>query len=278
VNLYYNVTTPTEWTNEYNYLYHNYWGRDLSYNEILGKESDVLLQYLLRGEVDPWMFHQANLRAYDGVHTLLGDLLDRTLQKYSGLFTLPIRSLTMAGLGEWTENRMRWGAGGVRASIAPDQKTITITASASAVVPVTGLCTESSEAYGGQCISHVALAAGQTVVLNIGSPSSGSPGNVGVSPPRLPARLAIQDLGPNPFTQSTTITLAVPRRAPSRLIVYDVTGRAVRTLVDDVLEAGIQPVAWDGRTDAGTPVGTGVYFARFESGGLTSARRIVRIR
>ncbi|HEX4932165.1 MAG TPA: hypothetical protein VFV33_03245, partial [Gemmatimonadaceae bacterium] len=63
VNLYYNVTTPTEWTNEYNQIYRSYWGRDLTYAELLDKESDVLLQYMLRGEIDPWMFHQANLRA-----------------------------------------------------------------------------------------------------------------------------------------------------------------------------------------------------------------------
>ena len=114
VNLFYNVTTPAEWTNEYNYIYRSYWGRDLSYDEILGKESDVLLQYLLRGEVDPWMFHQANLRAYDGIHTLLGDLLDRTLEKYGRILVLPVRTKTMAALGEWTSNRMRCNAAGVR--------------------------------------------------------------------------------------------------------------------------------------------------------------------
>ena len=38
------------------------------------------------------MFHQTNLAAYDGVHTLLTDLLDRTLAKYSGYVTVPIVS------------------------------------------------------------------------------------------------------------------------------------------------------------------------------------------
>ena len=112
VNLFYNVTTPTEWTNEYNSLYRSFWGRDLTYSEILDKESDVLLQYLLRGEIDPWMFHQANLRAYDGVHFLLGDLLDRTLEKYSRIFVLPLRTKTLAALGEWTKARMQYNTGG----------------------------------------------------------------------------------------------------------------------------------------------------------------------
>ena len=87
VNLYYNVSTPAEWLAEYNDLYRSFWGRDLTYDEILGHESDVLAQYLLRGENDPWMFHQPNLRLYDGGRSLLGDLLDRTFSKYSGYVT-----------------------------------------------------------------------------------------------------------------------------------------------------------------------------------------------
>src|SRR5262245_7491025 len=172
VNLYYNVTTPSEWTNEYNAIYRSYWGRDLTYAEILDKETDVLLQYMLRGEIDPWMFHQANLRAYDGAHTLLGDLLDRALQKYGRLFLLPVRSPTLAALGMWTQDRMRYNAAGVRASFVPDQGSMTITATGRAVVPVTGLCSESAENYGGQCISRVSLAPGQTVTYHF-TPQTG---------------------------------------------------------------------------------------------------------
>jgi len=275
VNLYYNVSTPTQWTNEYNYLYHSYWGRDLTYEEILGKESDVLLQYLLRGEIDPWMFHQANLRAYDGVRTLLGDLLDRALQKYGRLFVLPVRSPTLAAIGEWTKARMRYNAAGVQAWLAPEQGTLTLTASQSAVVPVTGLCSESSEVYGGQCISHVSLAPGQTVVLSTRDTRSAATAVAdGAAPEVLPKRLAIQEVRPNPFTQSTTITLALPERAQTRLVVHDVAGRVVRRLVNGVFEAGIHPITWDGRTDSGTPLARGIYFAKLESGGLTSARRI----
>jgi hypothetical protein len=260
---------------EYNAIYHTYWGRDLSYTELLDKESDVLLQYLLRGEVDPWMFHQANLRAYDGVHTLLGDLLDRTLQKYSRVFNLPVRSLSMAGLGEWTDNRMRYDAAGVRASIAPAQGTITITATQPAVVAVTGLCGASAEAYGGQCIRHVSLAAGQTVAMQVANGQSQDPGStVAVGPGPSPERTAIREVRPNPFREATTIMLELPQSAPSRLVVYDVQGRAVRTLVDRVLAAGSHPISWDGRNDAGRPVDRGVYFAKLESGGVSAVRRI----
>jgi len=278
VNLFYNVTTPSEWTSEYDFFYHTYWGRDLTYDEILGKESDVLLQYLLRGEIDPWMFHESNLRAYDGVHTLLGDLLDRTLDKYGKIFVLPVRSLTLASLGEWTQGRMQYNAAGVEASFVPTDGTLTMTASEAAVVPVTGLCSGGSEVYGGQCISHVAVAPGETVVLHIGNGASTSSSNAGVASSGVPERAAIQDLGPNPFTQSTTIALAIPRQAKSHLAVYDVQGRVVRTLVNGVLEAGIHPITWDGRTDSGNRAAVGVYFAKFESGGQKSVRRIALVK
>ena len=47
VNLFYNVATPADWTAEYNCIYHSYFGRDLSYAEILDFVSDQLLPYLL---------------------------------------------------------------------------------------------------------------------------------------------------------------------------------------------------------------------------------------
>ncbi|HLL53446.1 MAG TPA: hypothetical protein VK447_07865, partial [Myxococcaceae bacterium] len=48
-NLFYNVSTPREWVAEYNDIHRGYWGRDLTYEEILDKESDVLVMYLFKG-------------------------------------------------------------------------------------------------------------------------------------------------------------------------------------------------------------------------------------
>ncbi len=163
-NLFYNVSTPAEWVAEYNCHYASYWGRNLSYAEILDKESQVLLTYMLKGDIDPWMFHVENLRAYDGTHTLLGDLLDATLQKYSQSYNLPIQFFAMDALGQKVANRMQYNASGVTASIVPGVS-ITLTAQKAATVPVTGLNTTGAETYGGQHISYVTLAAGQSVTL-----------------------------------------------------------------------------------------------------------------
>jgi hypothetical protein len=272
-NLYYNTGTPTEWTNEYNYIYHAYWGRDLTYAEIQDKESDVLLQYMLRGEIDPWMFHQANLRAYDGVHTLLGDLLDRALEKYGRLFLLPVRSLPHAAIGEWVQSRMQYNGAGVRASIAPDQRTITITAERAAVVPVTGLCSASSENYGGQCISHVSVAGGQTVTYPTGG-SSGSTLSASDTPPR-PVAIHV---APNPLHEETAISFTTQRAGRVTARIYDLSGTLVRTLADATLESGVQTLRWNGSRESGRRATPGIYFLRVSSPDGNAAMRLVLMR
>jgi hypothetical protein len=163
-NLFYNVSTPDEWVAEYNFIYRGFWGRDLSYPEILDKESDVLVAYLFRGEIDPWMFHEINLRAYDGVHTLLGDLLDAALAKYQAVFALPVASPPFVTLGETVRRRTGYAAAAVQASIVPGPALV-ISSPTNVVVPVTGPHQPTSESYGGQWITWVSVPAGGSVVL-----------------------------------------------------------------------------------------------------------------
>jgi flagellar hook assembly protein FlgD len=59
------------------------------------------------------------------------------------------------------------------------------------------------------------------------------------------------------------------------LRIYDVGGRLVRTLVDDVREPGVDRARWDGRDDHGRRSAAGVYFARLEADGRKAARKVV---
>jgi len=273
-NLYYNVTTPTEWTNEYNYIYHSYWGRDLTYSEILDKESDMLLQYMLRGEIDPWMFHQSNLRAYDNTHTLLGDLIDRALDKYGRLFVLPIRSLAHAAIGDWMQRRMQYNGAGISASISPTLGTITISAARAAVVPVTGLCMSGSESYGGQCISHITLAAGQTVTYQAG-PAPPPPTDPPLAVDPIDIRHSAISARPNPFTPATSLTFSTTRPGRVTARIYDLSGRLVRTLVDGMLEGGQHTLRWNAAAEGGQRVASGIYFVRLTSPDGSDMKRLV---
>jgi hypothetical protein len=166
-SLFYNVSTPQQWVAEYNCLYSGFWGRNKTYPEILDYESDTLLSYLLKWDVDPLMFHAPNIARYDGVHTLLSDLIDLTLQKYGRLFSVPIVSPNMDGTAGLIARRMQYNASGVTASIVPGSS-ITLTAVNVVTVPVTGLSLVgcgACEVYAGQPIAYVDLAAGQSVTL-----------------------------------------------------------------------------------------------------------------
>jgi hypothetical protein len=144
-------------------------------SQILDYESSVFVANMLLGDIDPQMFHQLNLRDYDGQgHSLMSDVYDQTFSKYKQLFNRGVVSLTLDQLGQSMKNRNAYNLSMVTASITgpPGSQTISITMPAeatvsSAIIPVTGLYSMGAEAYGGQYISHIEMSAGQTITLPV---------------------------------------------------------------------------------------------------------------
>ena len=71
---------------------------------------------------------------------------------------------------------------------------------------------------------------------------------------------------PNPFNQNTTLTYTLPFAWPIQVEVFSVTGRHIRTLVDEDKSAGRHTVIWDGRDDFGRRVSSGLYVCRYRIG------------
>lgn len=176
-NLYYNVSTPAEWVSEYNSFYapggrFPYWDHALTYEEILDKESDLMLRYLLRFDVNPLMFHQTNLRAYDQQRSLLGDLMEATLRKFNAFYNIPIQSPSQHEIAKIMSQRMVYNAATVRGTIYLNggNPTITLTSNSPVVAPLTGVNYGGSvEIYGGQPIAWVGLTSGSQA--NIPAPA-----------------------------------------------------------------------------------------------------------
>ncbi len=74
------------------------------------------------------------------------------------------------------------------------------------------------------------------------------------------------------------ISFSLCERKRAFLAVYDVAGRLVRVLIDDVVEAGPRDVTWDGKDNAGRGVASGVYFYRLRAGEFTDTRKMVLLR
>ena len=84
---------------------------------------------------------------------------------------------------------------------------------------------------------------------------------------------------PNPFNPVTTISFSLAAAGPVQLRVYDLSGRLVRTLVDDGnLTAGDHEAVWDGQDQKGRTAAAGVYFYNLETEGFSHTRRMTMVK
>lgn len=96
--------------------------------------------------------------------------------------------------------------------------------------------------------------------------------------PVSPVTFRLGDPRPNPFTPRTEIPFEVDGTVRARLEIFDVAGRAVRTLLDARIAAGHHEHIWDGTDQAGAPVASGTYLVRLTVDGNPVVRRLVLIR
>ncbi len=87
---------------------------------------------------------------------------------------------------------------------------------------------------------------------------------------------------PNPFNPSTTIVFDIPGNSgitqKVNLTIYDLRGRKVKTLIDEDLVPGSHRIVWDGKSDAGEKMSSGIYFSMIRSGGFTGVRKMIMVK
>ncbi|MBT8400107.1 MAG: T9SS type A sorting domain-containing protein [Rhodothermia bacterium] len=95
----------------------------------------------------------------------------------------------------------------------------------------------------------------------------------------LPSDYKLFDNYPNPFNPSTTIGFELPLDKNVNVRIYDVSGRLVKTLIDNqLLSAGTHEVTWSGRNESGFPVASGTYIYALEYGNFRQAKEMVLIK
>ena len=83
---------------------------------------------------------------------------------------------------------------------------------------------------------------------------------------------------PNPFNSATLITYRLSSPGPVKLVIYNVLGQPVRTLLDETRGAGTYHVRWDARDDGGALLSTGVYIARLSYPGGAQTQRLLYLK
>ena len=87
---------------------------------------------------------------------------------------------------------------------------------------------------------------------------------------------------PNPFKQSVTINyeIAENKENPTKvqIMIYDINGRLVGSLVDEVMQSGCYTASWNGTYDDGTPAPYGTYFVLFRAGNVEDVSKIMLLK
>jgi len=94
----------------------------------------------------------------------------------------------------------------------------------------------------------------------------------------VPTKFALHPNYPNPFNPSTHIEFALPRPGHVTARIYDVTGRLVRTLVDEDLPAAVHARVWDGTDDSGRQVASGTYYLKLTAPGHAAVQKMLMVK
>ncbi len=94
----------------------------------------------------------------------------------------------------------------------------------------------------------------------------------------IPDQFALHQNYPNPFNPTTTINYDVPEDGFAEIIIYDLMGREVKTLMKNELSAGYYTLNWGGKNNRGQIVGAGLYFCQLRARGFTKTVKMLLLK
>jgi phage baseplate assembly protein gpV len=94
----------------------------------------------------------------------------------------------------------------------------------------------------------------------------------------VPRKFNLSQNFPNPFNPSTTIRYCLPVASSVKVIIYNMLGAKVRTIVDYYNDAGDYSIVWDGTNDQNNLVSSGIYFYCLTSNGFSQTMKMLLVR
>lgn len=88
----------------------------------------------------------------------------------------------------------------------------------------------------------------------------------------------LQQNYPNPFNPETTIEYQLPRAGQVKVVIYNLAGQQVRTLIDAPHAAGEFQARWDGKDELGNQAASGVYLYQLQAGNFRAKKKMILMR
>ncbi len=93
-----------------------------------------------------------------------------------------------------------------------------------------------------------------------------------------PVDFKLEQNYPNPFNPATTIKFTIPKETRVHIAVFDITGRKVKTLVDDILPAGEHITVWDGTDENGSKLSSEIYIYRMHADNFVETKKMMLLK
>ena len=91
----------------------------------------------------------------------------------------------------------------------------------------------------------------------------------------IPTKFALYPNYPNPFNSTTTIRYDLPKPSRVQLIIFNLLGQNIRTLVDENQQSGRYTIKWNGQDERGLHVSSGIYYVKIRANTFINLQKMV---
>ncbi len=112
----------------------------------------------------------------------------------------------------------------------------------------------------------------------LGEQDTVSCGELSVIEKTNPIMYKLHNAYPNPFNPVTTIQYDLPKNSWVTVIIYDIIGKEIKTLVNHTENSGSRSVLWNATNNYGIPVSPGIYFYQIQTEGYTETKKMLLLK
>jgi hypothetical protein len=95
---------------------------------------------------------------------------------------------------------------------------------------------------------------------------------------QTPSGFELEQNYPNPFNPTTVIQYKIPAASEVALKIFDILGREIAELVNDLQSPGTYKVTWNGKNSSNTDVSSGIYFYQVKTSSTTITKKMILVR